>query len=212
MARWETLNERAAHVCFVGASHSREMTAYFKNRIVRASQKLSAFTHLVVKWPFNFRAQLLLDNNCTHAVVGFGQWPASWVTLGTPYGTRAPYQPWGESRFEYEMRNVISELESVPHIATYIRSTHYNPLGHTILVCNPNPADFRSPYVIDMYNGILRRILLGSRVEYLDTTTDIIGPVWDTARDYCHYGDKFAHAEVGAVMHALFVGPWSSVH
>jgi len=61
-----------------------------------------------------------------------------------------------------------------------------------------------------MYNRILRSILQQRQVGFIDTTTDVIGPVWDTAPDYSHYADKFAYAEAGAVLHAIIAPPPST--
>ena len=66
-----------------------------------------------------------------------------------------------------------------------IRSMHYNPLGDLI-----SPSDWRNPRVVDGYNVILKRVSRKLGVRFLDSQF-IIGPMWDTARDWCHY-DKEA--------------------
>jgi hypothetical protein len=117
----------------------------------------------------------LKKQKCQKIVIGVGQWPAS-KTNNAPTLFLA---------YEKEMRTLIKSIKGIKGV--FLRSVNYNPLGDMIGGCPP--TDWRSPPVIDEYNRMLKRLCNKYGVEFIDTNF-IIGPVWDSARDWCHYRNK----------------------
>ncbi len=81
-----------------------------------------------------------------------------------------------------EKRKAVGDKEA----EIYITSNHYNPLGDEKIKCKP--GDYRSPPIIDKYNSISKEICISTgNCTFIDTNTAVIGPMWDTAPDWCHY-------------------------
>merc|ERR1712183_654573 len=91
--------------------------------------------------------------------------------------------------------------ESSRHINILYRSTHYNPIGDRIGSCPP--SDWRSPPIIDLYNGVMERVCQEYGLPYIDTT-DIMGILWDRAEDWCHYRDVSSEMEYLYIMDRIF--------
>jgi len=186
-------------ICTIGASHSYLM-ARLMNRVFR---KRVCFHNGTVKFPYNLRANLLrlysqtaadTNKNCTDFVVGIGQHPASFA-LGRPMLVS-----------EYAA-NMTFELKSIQSLVAkqqqqlgaparlFVRSMNYNPLGDMKLF-HP-PTDWRTPPVVDAYNAALQTIAIALGIPYIDSSTTIIEPMWDSAPDWCHYRNAagLAHAE-----------------
>jgi hypothetical protein len=94
-----------------------------------------------------------------------------------------------------EILNYTSSSETMteddgPPPTFYLRSMNYNPLGGLIASCPP--TDWRSPVVVDGYNTILRRLAKSFNITYIDSTF-IVGPMWDSAPDWCHYKNEVGH-------------------
>jgi hypothetical protein len=66
---------------------------------------------------------------------------------------------------------------------------HYNALGNRMTGCPLK--EWRNPFVIDHYNAIAKHLTLEfmGRVEYIDTDF-IIGPMWDSPDDWCHFQNE----------------------
>jgi len=189
--------EQQTSICLLGASHTRKMYEFLLNESGLNGTKLE-FVYADVRMPFqvtvNLIRQLVETRGCHKFVLAVGQWPA---------GKRFRINEGRATQFgEYyrEMKNVLSAIhESLPEVQVYARSINYNPLGALIVGC---PAsDWRSPIVIDGYNAVIEQVVseLGSKnITYLDTNF-LVGPMWDSADDWCHLSEK-----VGT-LHALYV-------
>ena len=61
--------------------------------------------------------------------------------------------------------------------------------------------------MIEKYNRILSNLTRSRNVQFLDTS-HIIGPLWDSAGDFCHYrDDKASQVEALYVLWRLLVEP-----
>lgn len=79
-----------------------------------------------------------------------------------------------------------SITEALPDVPVFARSINYNPLGSLIGGCKP--TDWRSPLVIDGYNTAIRHVvdsIQSKNLSFIDTNF-LVGPVWDSASDWCH--------------------------
>ena len=85
----------------------------------------------------------------------------------------------------------------------FMRSVNYN--GMSVAITHCPPYDHRSPPVIDMMNSVLHRLTMELKIPYIDTN-DIMGPMWDSAQDYCHPKGKVFTAEVEYILHYIFSG------
>jgi hypothetical protein len=88
------------------------------------------------------------------------------------------------------MAKMLSPFASNPSVL--VRNVHYNPLGERISKCPSE--DWRNPMLIDLYNKALRTKCRALNITFVDTNF-IMGPVWDTATDWCHYDGKHGRAE-----------------
>ena len=96
-----------------------------------------------------------------------------------------------------QIRDMLLLLRGFEIPNLFLRSVHHNPLGNLKTTCPPE--DWRYPATVDMYNEIHRNLTAELGVPFLDTP-DIIGSMWDSAHDFCHYrNDETSRAE------ALFV-------
>jgi hypothetical protein len=77
----------------------------------------------------------------------------------------------------------------------------YNPIGNKISSCPPK--DWRSPPVIDMYNRITKRLCDRFGMTWINTN-DIMGVMWDRARDWCHYDDVSSDMEARYLLGMIF--------
>lgn len=89
----------------------------------------------------------------------------------------------------------------VDHRVFFFHSCNYNSLGAIITSCPP--MDFRSPPAVDMVNGALHAAAKKQRVPYIDLS-HIVGPLWDSAVDYCHYYGKVFNAEAEFLLYSMF--------
>lgn len=110
--------------------------------------------------------------NCTAVVLGIGSWIA-----GYPDG-----RPHLLDEFKSEMTKVIVGMVNMTN--AFVQSIHYHPLSDILTTCPP--VDWRSPRVIDMYNEILRQVCDEQGVPFIDTNF-MLGPIWDSANDWCHF-------------------------
>lgn len=51
------------------------------------------------------------------------------------------------------------------------------------------PQDWRYPPVIDGYNSIIKSLCEQYNLPFLDTNA-IVGPMWDSADDWCHLNQQ----------------------
>lgn len=172
------------NICFFGASHARELMlhGYGLNNI--EGQVL--FIWIESKYSYKFNLQQLQDHACTYAVIGYGQWPVSYYEPVTYSGERY-------AREMKAMMQLVSPAAYKGPTKVYMVSTNYNALGGIVTSCPP--ADHRSPPVIDMLNIIVGNLAKELQIGYIDLN-HIIGPMWDSAQDYCHPKGKVFTAEV----------------
>jgi hypothetical protein len=180
-------------VCFVGASHARELTLHARNLTSRDPSQ--QFEHVEAKYPVDFSAALLRATYpCDYAVIGFGQWPVSWAT---------PH-PCNSECYLRAMKTVIGSVTKSAYqgpVRVFMRSVNYNGMGTFITACPP--FDHRSPPVIDMMNHILVELTAAHGVDYIDLN-HIMGPMWDSALDYCHPKGKVFTAEAEWILNHIF--------
>lgn len=178
--------EGMIHICVIGDSHARELSIHGN----KLGLKNVNFEHISSIYPSEFNVNWLHQHRCSYAVVTYGQWPASFMTDRKPYT---------QTKYHDEMRRVVTLLQNYDHNQTqvFVRSVNYNGLGARQTACPP--IDYRSPPVIDMYNAVLHKLSKELNVEYIDLN-HVMGPMWDSALDWCHPVGKVATAEVEWVM------------
>jgi hypothetical protein len=180
-------------VCFVGASHARELSLHAKKLALPDSAL--HFEHVEAKFPEEFSAGLLRAKApCDYAVVGIGQWPVSWV---------AP-QTCDAECYLKAMETVVGSIAKSAYqgpVKVFMRSVNYNGMGTIITACPP--YDHRSPPVIDMMNHILVQLTAAHGVDYIDLN-HIMGPMWDSALDFCHPKGKVFTAEAEWILNHIF--------
>ena len=174
---------KAIKFCFIGASHSRTLVEHL--HALFASSK-DMFMAIEAKWPRDLSSvsAVASEAKCSTVVIGIGQWAAGWPD-GAPLSFR---------EYEESMRNALSSFQKVnsDRFEIFVRSVHENPLGYMISSCPP--TDWRNPEVIRIYNQILGEICTELDVRFLDTAS-IITPMYDSAGDWCHYGNSAGAAE-----------------
>ena len=201
----QRLSSDKAHVlCFVGASHSRELASEV-NSWLQQIRNISAGSvkalHIDAGFPWLVDPTALLENDCSISIVATGQWPAARKPPTTIYRDE-PLT--GFLEFQQQTSDMIDRLllEGVPNVV--LRSIHYNALGDLKTTCPPQ--DWRSPPVIETYNDIIQDLVRGrsdENLSYLDTTI-VSGPLWDIQKDYSHFrNDKVARAEALYVLYRL---------
>lgn len=187
-----------ANICFFGASHARELMLHGSG--LHDAEDRALFIWIESKYSYKFNLQQLQEHACTYAVVGYGQWPVS-------YYEPVPYTA---DKYAKEMRAMMQLVSpSAYHGPTkvYMVSTNYNALGGIITACPP--VNHRSPPVIDMLNGIVSTLAKELNIGYIDLD-HIIGPMWDSALDYCHPKGKVFTAEVEWILHRVFTDTLAS--
>jgi len=123
---------------------------------------------------------------------GYGQWPLSYYQKNAPYSADLFYK---------ETVGLMKRLASAEANHVFFHSCNYNSLGAIITSCPP--MDFRTPPAVDMVNRALHDAAKKHRVHYIDLS-DIVGPMWDSAIDYCHYYGKVFNAEAEFLLYSIF--------
>lgn len=155
---------KAINVCFVGASHSREMTYHAQQFGVSGQLR---FTFVDSKFPSEFSLAVLDQHACDYSIIGYGQWPA-FVSIPAPYTA---------DRFTAEIRQVMKQVAgSTRRAQTFFVSTNYN--GNHLVVLSCPPFDFHSPPVIDMMNDILLRLSAELDMNYIDMNHIMVQRTW----------------------------------
>mmetsp|Transcript_18641 Transcript_18641/g.27948 ORF Transcript_18641/g.27948 Transcript_18641/m.27948 type:complete len:593 (-) Transcript_18641:548-2326(-) len=167
-------------VCLVGFSHSRHMrdsmrqVVYYQNPAIQIDWGKARFPDELhnIEYFNNMHKKLEGDNNCTHVLIGLGQWAASKPLLFDRY----------ERDIEEAMRVAVRARDEIG-FALFFRSIHYNPMGDVYSSCPPH--DWRYPPVIDGYNAIIKSLCEQYNIPFLDTNA-MFGPMWDSGNDWCH--------------------------
>ena len=178
------------NVCFIGASHARELMIHGQE--LKSTRNKVMFTWIESKYPSHFNLQAAIDQQCSYAVIGYGQWPASYYEK----------VPWPQHRYANEMRNMMVNVKAhTGPVQLFLRSVNYNALGAIITHCPP--VDHRSPPVIAMYNSVIKSLTTELGIGYIDLN-HIMGPMWDSALDWCHPKGKVFVAEVEHILYTIF--------
>jgi len=172
-------------LCFVGLSHAREMAAAvnlwlqkWNTSNINAVSVDAQFPRLVNR---QFIQSKIIGRKCTRTVIAAGQWSVGRTPPGSKYAGLPPTQ---FPQYRDEIHNMIVDLQASDANGIFLRSIHYNSLGDVKLTCPPQ--DWRHPAVIDQLNMIIKNLTQSMGVQFIDTS-QIIGPMWDTAGDFCHY-------------------------
>jgi hypothetical protein len=203
----------SARLCYVGSSHAKQLLHSTWQVLGPAGVNV---TYSYTRYPSQV-TELLLQKmvdelRCNTIVIGIGQWAASYdgrrPFLFPQYedATRTMLMTIQNFTTNYTMNRPPEEKEEKGGgLAIYLRSINYNPLGGVIASCPP--GDWRSPMVIDGYNAILRHLTAEFQLPYIDASTHIVGPMWDSAADWCHYrnevGDQIARYIVARVLNLV---------
>lgn len=121
---------------------------------------------------------------CTHVFAEVGQWDLA---------DRKKWKP-SDAKFRDELSAGLSALQP-----TALLSINYNPLGGSKLQCASK--DWRTPDVIDAYNSVAEDVAIAQNITFIDNNKNVIGPVWDSAKDWCHY---FGAAFEGVAVNILW--------
>lgn len=209
-AAFDTLSSRVREnelICGVGWSHTRTFAKYFAvvaeqynfSNQTFAWHKAAHLSDVNEKFITN-----LFEANCTKILFSLGQWDgldglsfADWrnqtssiitQTASINNARKALEKPIAANTGDkYDTNNGNdSNIHHHERVGIYITANHYNPLGDVKLTCPVK--DYRSPPITDIYNSISKEICTSSgRCTFVDTNSAVIGPMWDSAHDFCHY-------------------------
>jgi len=216
--------EHSTDVCFLGASHSRELTSMC-NVILKTTREIAErqnlesplldgfyCRHIDVKYPvFEWAKGGEIVNvgrfGCTHVVVGLFQWYFSYENRRRPNLT---FSEWKSGMTETVQ--LFQSLDQSSIRKVWLRSAH--PNGFTKKHWRHPPLDFRTPVNSKLATQIMQEI-----VNELETTskneskrlpsislmdTDVVmDPVWENAQDWSHYKGQFAEAETKFILSAI---------
>lgn len=200
----DRLHRAAGRICLFGSSHSRYLASFLSAIINKHMMASVTVEHLLAKTPNVMTLEYIkttLLEKCSKVVIDMGHWQAGW--------------PWGRPTlfpaYEEEMSQLAQNIHTMRMMnATtgtdfYIWSQHLGPIGYTVGACPP--TDWRSPPVMQTYNGILRSLCSMYDLPYIDTDF-IIAPLWDAADDWCHFngeiGSKASIQEAYYILGKLF--------
>jgi hypothetical protein len=197
--------QQRTQVCFLGASHSRELTKHCLSLLEETCKEAHQdsipelnCTHVDLRYPEQVTGTEIFGKyGCTHVVVGLFQWPFSYIWKDESH--------WDFSNWETEMTEVVRILEQavkgrkIPLRRVILRSAHPNGLKDEAVSCPMK--DQRIPPTADAATTILREIAesFSPIVSFLDTNF-IIDPVWDSAKDYSHYIDENGEVEAKFIL------------
>ncbi|CAB9503799.1 expressed unknown protein [Seminavis robusta] len=174
-------------VCFVGFSHSKELMEAGERLGINPNTTNIELKWVQAKFPNDFKAKDVIQSQCTHLIVAIGQWPASCYYHGKPT-LLDEYYP--------QMQGVFQQLvdAGISTSKVFARPIHYNgPSGQISGACPPR--DWRSPMVLDAYNGIVQRVCLEYNVTYL-VDHFVHTPIWDSNPDWTHLLPRTSEANV----------------
>mmetsp|Transcript_477 Transcript_477/g.954 ORF Transcript_477/g.954 Transcript_477/m.954 type:complete len:590 (+) Transcript_477:126-1895(+) len=209
MQKLRSTTKEKIKLCFVGASHSRKMTQAFNKLFVdsRTADIIEAYL-LDVKFPRSVDADFIRGNilhwSCTKTIIAIGQWAAS-ASKNEKYSHIPPIS---FPDFREEYRNMMKALNDLNVSGVHLRSIHLNPLGDLRFKC---PAeDYRHPSVLEVYNEIIRNLTEleeFKNISFIDTDF-IIGPMWDSSPDFCHFPPEgeIARAEALHILETVLFG------
>lgn len=182
---------KPTYICVVGKSHSRSLMKASKAAgvTIRRNQLNLQYQWIQAAFPDNVTEAVLSSNmTCDKLIIGVGQWAASYKrgSLLEDYYNQII------DMLDGLQKRAISATTGEP-IPVFLRSIHYNPLGHLINTCPPE--DWRNPLVIDGYNAVLQQASRAMGVPFLDTNF-LAAPIWDAAPDWYHLDEATSIKEV----------------
>jgi len=205
------------HVCFVGASHSREANEHCNNvSNTTCSNAWVAYPHEVSeRWVQKF----VVKKECTHAVVGLFQWFFS-EESGMEDSEYFIEKSITFSDWKAQMTNATRILEKVardsrtPLRKVLLRSAHAN--GNLLFQWQRQPENLRTLPNANMATSIVKEIAEGfstrttvnsgnasikeiPTVSFIDTRF-LIDPVWDSAMDFSHHLGEAGKEEVKFIL------------
>jgi hypothetical protein len=182
-----TITKQNILLCFVGLSHAREMAAAVNIWLQKLNASNIKAVNVDAQFPRLVNQQFIqnkiIGRKCTRTVIAAGQWSAGKKPPGSKYAGLPPTQ---FPQYRDEVHKMIVDLQASDAKGIFLRSIHYNSLGDVKLTCPPQ--DWRHPAVIDQLNMIIKNLTQSMGIQYIDTS-EIIGPMWDAAGDFCHYRD-----------------------
>lgn len=173
------LLRKGSAICVVGASHARVLAAAMK------PISTAPVSHITVMYPRQLTAAIgNYGGACGIFIVGIGQYPAGWPE----------HRPYLVEEYRNAMTTALAAMvEAVAPVSVMLRTVHPNPMGDGIGMCPP--ADWRNPLVIDAYNSVLPGVCHKTGAHFVDSSSLIVMPLWDSADDWCHYHGRVATAE-----------------
>ncbi len=222
--------EHSTDVCFLGASHSRELTSMC-NDILKTTREIAErqnlesplldgfyCRHINLQYPvienengseYMKAGQIVHMGRfgCTHVVVGLFQWYFSYENFRHPNLT---FSEWKSGMTKTVQLFQTADQSSIRKV--WLRSAH--PNGFNKRHTNQSPDDFRTPVNSKLATQIIQEI-----VNELETTdkneskrlpsisvmdTDVVmDPVWDAAPDWSHYKGQFEEAETKFILSTI---------
>jgi len=174
-------------LCIAGGSHARNLCSQ-----VRSCKYADS---LFVDDPVH-------ADNCTYLLIHKGQWDMGWPSKA--YKRNAGMKPLHEYYDSFHAQ-LFHLLKTWNRWNVGIISTNVNPLGGLINSCPPE--DWRNPLVTEAYNRVHEALARKFNILYVDNS-DIIMPLWDAARDWCHPEGNVMEALVKATSIRLSEWGW----
>ena len=77
----------------------------------------------------------------------------------------------------------------------FLRTVNHNPIGyHVRNTTGKHPKDLRTPPAIELYNDVVRQVSASFKDVTLLDMEHIVRPLFDAARDWCHYDNVVGRA------------------
>jgi len=178
-------------ICLVGDSHSQKLDFAAKAMGINQAAFNLGLRYQKGLFPTDITVEKIKSLTkyfgCNKFIIASGQWPASAFARPKVFLIGNYYN---------QIKNMLQELQTLPHVEIFMRSINYNPLGDWIGDCPPR--DWRNPLVIDGYNAAIAKAcqeIGGPNVTFVDTNF-LVSPMWDSSSDFCHLDEKSLHAQV----------------
>lgn len=198
-------NEHRMHICFLGASHSRELkkgceSVLLETKKLAQRQNLDASlvegltcSHVDAKFPFldGYPSDLAFNEttivrmeemNCTHVVVGLFQW---YFSYENKWRTNLTFNEWKSAMTK--VARAFRDASSSTIRRVFFRSAHPNGFSHRHIKCPQD--DSRTPLNAKVATQTLFEIANEIPVVSVLDTTFLMDAIWDSARDWSHYRD-----------------------